>query len=94
MQIYHKKLTASVALCALIVCGACKQETKDEKFKKDFEQFTLKECPKEIDLFIQLDSANYDIKAEHSTTITPWKKSSTTTPSTTKRQKTSSTKTY
>lgn len=63
MQIYHKKLTASVALCALIICGACKQETKDEKFKKDFEQFTLKECPKEIDLFIQLDSANYDIKS-------------------------------
>lgn len=63
MQKHHKKLTAIVALCTLIVCGACKQETKDEQFKKDFEQFTQKECPKEIDLFIQLDSANYNIES-------------------------------
>lgn len=63
MQIYHKKLTASVALCALIVCGACKQETKDEQFKKEFEQITLKECPKYVDRCILLDSTIYDIKS-------------------------------
>lgn len=63
MQIHNKKIAVLVALCSLIVCGACKHETKDEKFRKDFEQFTLKECPKEVDLFIQLDSASYDINS-------------------------------
>lgn len=63
MQKHHKKLTAIVALCTLIVCGACKQETKDEQFKKEFEQFTQKECPKYVDLCILLDSTIYDIKS-------------------------------
>ena len=45
----------------MIVCAACKHETKDERFKSDFEQFTRKECPKFIDPCTRLDSACYDI---------------------------------
>jgi len=49
-------------LClALLVCGACKRETKDEKFQQDFLQFTQKECPKFVDPCTRLDSACYDI---------------------------------
>ena len=41
---------------------ACKRETKDEKFKRDFQQFTQKECPKFVDPCTRLDSACYDIE--------------------------------
>jgi len=50
-----------LCLGTLLVCGACKRETKDEKFKRDFEQFTQKECPKFVDPCTRLDSACYDI---------------------------------
>jgi len=50
-----------LCLGTLLVCGACKRETKDEKFKSDFEQFTQKECPKFVDPCTRLDSARYDI---------------------------------
>ena len=42
--------------------GGCKRETKDEKFRHDFEQFTQKECPKFVDPCTRLDSACYDIQ--------------------------------
>lgn len=47
-------------IASLFVCNACKRETKDEKFQRDFEQFTQKECPKFIDPCTRLDSACYD----------------------------------
>lgn len=56
-----KKVLALLCLGTLIICGACKRETKDEKFKSDFEQFTHKECPKYVDPCTRLDSASYDI---------------------------------
>lgn len=50
-------------LClALLVCGACKRETKHEKFHQDFLQFTQKECPKQIDPYTRLDSVVYNIE--------------------------------
>ena len=56
----HKILV--FALFGTLLCtSACKRETKDEKFKSDFEQFTLKECPKFVDPCTRLDSACYDI---------------------------------
>ena len=51
----------AVFCLALFVCGACKRETKDEKFRRDFQQFTQKECPKFVDPCTRLDSACYDI---------------------------------
>ena len=56
-----KKVLALLCMGALLVCGACKRETKDEKFKRDFEQFTQKECPKFVDADIRMDSICYDI---------------------------------
>ena len=58
-----KKVLAIVCLGAIIVFGSCRRETKDEKFKRDFEQFTEKECPKFIDPYTRLDSAIYDIES-------------------------------
>ena len=52
-----------LCLGTLLVCGACKRETKDEKFKRDFEQFTQKECPKFVDPCTRLDSAKYDVES-------------------------------
>ena len=56
-----KKILAIVCLGTIFVFGSCKRETKDEKFKRDFEQFTEKECPKFVDPCTRLDSACYDI---------------------------------
>ena len=47
----------------VFVFGACKRETKDEKFKRDFEQFTQKECPKFMDDCTRMDSVCYDIES-------------------------------
>lgn len=55
------KVLAILCLGAVILCGACKRETKDEKFQQDFLQFTQKECPKYVDPCTRLDSAYYDI---------------------------------
>ena len=54
------KILAVICL-ALFVCSACKRESKDEKFQRDFQQFTQKECPKFVDPCTRLDSACYDI---------------------------------
>lgn len=48
--------------CLLLVCVACNRVSKDEKIKLDFEQYTLKECPKHIDPCTRLDSACYNIE--------------------------------
>lgn len=47
----------------LLLCGACKRETKDEKFQREFQQYTQKECPKLVDPYTRLDSACYDIQS-------------------------------
>jgi hypothetical protein len=57
------KALAIACLGTIFACIACKRETKDEKFKQDFEEFTLKECPKFVDPCTQLDSACYDIES-------------------------------
>ena len=56
----NKKVLA-ICLGIMIVMGACKRETKDERFKRNFQQFTQKECPKFVDPCTRLDSACYDI---------------------------------
>ena len=53
----------AVLCLALFTCGACKRESKDEKFQRDFQQFTQKECPKFVDPCTRLDSACYDIES-------------------------------
>ena len=58
-----KKVLAFLCLGTLLFCGACKRETKDEKFQRDFQQFTAKECPKFVDPYTRLDSACYDIES-------------------------------
>lgn len=55
------KIMSIFCLGAIIAFGGCKRETKDEKFKRDFEQFTQRECPKFVDPCTRLDSACYDI---------------------------------
>lgn len=56
-----KKILA-ISCLVLMVFSACKRETKDEHFRKEFEQFTLKECPKFLDECTRQDSAVYDIE--------------------------------
>ena len=56
-----KQVLAIIACGAIILCGACNRQTKDEKFHQDFLQFTQKECPKFVDPCTRLDSARYDI---------------------------------
>jgi len=58
-----KKGLALLCLGAILVCGGCKRETKDEKFMRDCKQFTEKECPKEIISGVRLDSLCYDIES-------------------------------
>lgn len=58
-----KKVFAIACIGAMIVCGSCKRETKNEKFKRDFELFTQKECPKFMDACTRMDSVCYDIKS-------------------------------
>lgn len=56
-----KRIMAMFCLGTLIVCGACRRETKDEKIKRDYEMFTQKECPKLMDEWTRMDSICYDI---------------------------------
>ena len=59
-----KKVLAAISCIGiLLACGACRRETKDEKFQRDFKQFTQKECPKFVDQCTRLDSACYDIES-------------------------------
>ena len=46
-----------------LLLGSCKRETKDERFKREYEQFTRKECPKEVASCIRMDSICYDIES-------------------------------
>ena len=57
-----KKVLALLCLGAILLVG-CKRETKDERFKRDYEQFTLKECPKEVAPNTRMDSICYDMKS-------------------------------
>lgn len=60
MQI--NKVFSVLCIGILIVFGACKRETKDERFKREYEQYTQKECPKEVSLYTRLDSVCYSIE--------------------------------
>lgn len=55
------KILAIACLGILVAFSACKRETKDEKFKRDFELFTQKDCPKLMDPCTRMDSVCYDI---------------------------------
>ncbi len=52
----------AISCFILLVLGACKRETKDELFQREFQQFTQKECPKFVDECTRLDSAVYNIE--------------------------------
>ena len=56
-----RKVLAIFCLGAVML-GGCSRETKDEKFKRDFQLFTQKECPKFVDESIRMDSICYDIQ--------------------------------
>ena len=56
----RKALAVAIA-GLLLACGACRRETRDEKIRRDFMEFTQKECPKFVDPYTCLDSAGYDI---------------------------------
>ena len=58
---FMKKVLAILCTGALLICGACKRETKDERFLHDLQLFTQKECPKFVDPNIRMDSICYDI---------------------------------
>lgn len=58
---HYNKVLAHICFGLLLAFCACKRETKDEKFKRDFEQFTQKECPKLMDESTRMDSVCYDI---------------------------------
>ncbi|MBO7119883.1 MAG: hypothetical protein J6W03_06155 [Bacteroidaceae bacterium] len=59
----YNKVLAIALFGTLLACNACKRETKDEKFKRDYEQFTQKECPRHIDQYTRMDSVLYDIES-------------------------------
>lgn len=46
-----------------ILLGGCKRESKDERFRREYEQFTLKECPKDMNPYTRMDSICYDIES-------------------------------
>ena len=46
-----------------LLLGSCKRETKDDRFRREFEQFTEKECPKEVSPYTRMDSIAYDIES-------------------------------
>ncbi|MBP3711933.1 MAG: hypothetical protein IJ219_06395 [Bacteroidaceae bacterium] len=53
-----------LAVCLLaMLAQACQRETKDERFRREFRQFTEKECPKFVDACTRLDSAVFDIES-------------------------------
>ncbi|MBR5051783.1 MAG: hypothetical protein IKW91_00995 [Bacteroidaceae bacterium] len=55
-----KRLFTILCFGALLF-GGCKRETKDERFRREFEQFTEKECPKDVSPYTRMDSIAYDI---------------------------------
>ena len=57
------KIMTILCIGAIFAFGGCKRETKDEKFKRDCEQFTKKNCPMQMISGICLDSLCYDIES-------------------------------
>ena len=57
----YNKVLALICFGTLLALCACKRETKDERFRREFQQFTQKECPKLIDENTRMDSICYDI---------------------------------
>ena len=64
---HRQKMTMRKVLTILcfgiLLLGSCKRETKDERFRREYEQFTLKECPKDMNPYTRMDSICYDIKS-------------------------------
>ena len=56
------KVFSPVFLGILLAFGACRRESKHEQFKRAFEEFTRKECPKATDECTRMDSICYDIE--------------------------------
>lgn len=57
----HSRMTLLAGLSSLLILtAACRRETRDEKFRRDFIQFTEKECPKDLDPYTRQDSVVYD----------------------------------
>lgn len=54
------KVITIFCLGAILIFSGCKRETKDERFKRECEQFTQKECPMEMYPGVNLDSLCYD----------------------------------
>ena len=57
-----KRLLTILCLGAILL-GGCKRESKDERFRREYEQFTLKECPKDMNPYPRMDSLCYDIES-------------------------------
>jgi hypothetical protein len=63
----HRQRTTDMNKVLAILCfgallfGACKRESKDEKFQREFQKFTQNECPVFVDRCTRLDSAVFDI---------------------------------
>ena len=57
----YNKVLATSCFSILLAFVACKRESKDERFQREFRQFTQKECPKLIDQTTRMDSICYDI---------------------------------
>ena len=54
------KILVVLAAATLLLC-ACRRETKDEKFRREYVEFTQKECPKDVNECTRMDSICYDI---------------------------------
>ena len=50
-----------ILAATLLPFSACRRETKDERFRREYEQFTQKECPKDVNELTRMDSITYDI---------------------------------
>jgi len=59
MQKNKVMLAALVGM--MLATGACRRETKDEQVRRVFMEYTQKECPKFVDPYTRLDSAQYSI---------------------------------
>lgn len=57
-----------ILAAAAMLTAACKRETKDERFRREFEAYTQKECPKLIDQDTRMDSISYTAQPQRTLT--------------------------
>lgn len=60
-RLFHT-FSAALVLGSMLTLAACKGETKEQQFKRSLEEFSQKECPKFVDQYTKLDSADYSIE--------------------------------